>query len=234
MFCEPGTNTLQDFIANTSDGPGFGCNVGDLEYFGVQFRATTSGPTTPTTADQITISFDGDLGFNFGNIPEVDAGSVSYLIGFNIDPAPVLTGDTISLDPPVGNVTLSAYLCPASAPYLTSSGASDDPQLYCGTAPVFGDGTNTAINTGISGTPIATISNINGTDQSSSFQFPGAPLTQIGELLVLTLNADDPASVGAIGEDPAEISATPEPAAWMLLASGLMLLTYRRFARRFR
>src|ERR1700749_2930644 len=74
MFCS--SANYQDFINDTSDGPGFGCNIGGVEYFGAQFLTSVTGetpPTTPATASQINMSFS-DNGFGLSGIPTVDNG----------------------------------------------------------------------------------------------------------------------------------------------------------------
>src|SRR5580704_1528097 len=133
-YCSTEVTNLTSFMAQTSDGPGFGCNIGDIEYYGVQFASmTTEGATTPATSDQIGVGFTTS-GFFLTGIPEVDQGTVTYLIGFNIDPAPVLTGDSISLDPPSGEVSLTAYYCSnQDQPNVTYS----ENNFYCGAGPNF-------------------------------------------------------------------------------------------------
>jgi hypothetical protein len=216
--CFGTVTTLTSFIANTSDGPGTGCFVGDIEYYGVQFASMiTQGATAPATADQIGVTFTA-TGFSLSGIPEVDNGTVTYLVGFNIDPAPVLTGDSISLDPPLGNVTLNAFYCSNSdQPNVTFN----EGNFFCGGGYPFSD-EDTEIDLG-SPTAQATTNNPN-----ASFGFFNPPVGQAGILLELILNADDPASIDNFGQDPAEASSTPEPGAWLLVASGLAFVTWRR------
>jgi hypothetical protein len=172
---------------------------------------------------------DGGFGFNFNGFQTVSTGNLTYYLGFDaiIDPAPVLTGDSIGLDPPSGNVTLSLYVCLPNAPYITHT--DDLKDLSCGTAANFGDGTNFAIDLS---KPAAQLINtlVPGPDQFTTVQFPSA-VTQIGVLLVLKLDSDDPASVGAIGSAPTQIAADPESGTWLLFGTGLLVvLLMRRFA----
>ncbi len=212
------TDTYADYISSLN-GPGMGCtNPVDpnLEYYNFLFSTSSTGSNFDSPSN-ITVSPDGGFGFNFTGFQTVSTGDLTYFLGFNVDPAPVLTGDSISLDPPVGNVTLNLYICQQDTPFLTKGGEGG---FFCSTQPNFADGSNSQIIFGET-QPAATLINVNGKDQSTTASF--APTGQIGVLLQLTLNADDPASVGAIGSAPALILSTPEPASWILLASGLLL-----------
>jgi PEP-CTERM motif len=211
-----------------NDGPGTGCtNPVDpnLEYYNFFFSTSSNTEGNSDIPNNITVSPDGGFGFNFTGFQTVTTGDLTYFLGFNIDPAPVLTGDSISLDPPKGNVILNLYICQQDTPFLTQSEGG----YFCSTQPNFGDGSDIQIIFGVT-QPAATLTNVDGTDQSTTASF--APTGQIGVLLQLTLNADDPASVGAIGSAPTQILATPEPSTWMLLASGVLAIAlWRRFRR---
>jgi hypothetical protein len=216
-------DTYFDYLS-LNDGPGTGCtSPGDpnLEYYNFFFSTHSGVGENFADPSSITVSPDGGFGFNFTGFQTVTNGDLTYFLGFNIDPAPVLTGDSISLDPPVGNVTLNLYICQQDSPFLTQS----EGNYYCSTMPNFGDGSNSQIVFGET-PPAATLVNVSGKDQSTTASF--APTGQIGVLLQLTLVDDDPASVGAIGSAPTQISTTPEPGSWILLASGLLMFLHKR------
>ncbi len=217
-------DSLSNYISNTGDGPGTGCTVAGLQYTNFFFLTRSTNLDQPgTQATSITVTPNDATGLTFtGFAPNSSLGTtIDYFIGFDIltDPAPILTGDSISLDPPVGNVVLNLSVCLPDTPFFTGqSGQPGDNNLYCGSQPKFADGSDTPIK----GANLS-LANKNGTDQTGEFDFP-AGVPNFGVLLHLTLTDDTTASVGAIGNNPIQQSAAPEPAAWMLLGGGFIAL----------
>lgn len=217
-------DTLSNYIKNTSNGPGTGCTVAGLQYTNFFFLTTTTNiDHSGTPAGSIVVTPNDATGLTFtGFAPNTFVGTtIDYFIGFDVltDPAPILTGDSISLDPPVGNVVLTLSVCLSDTPFFTGqSGNLSDNNLYCGTQPTFAAGSNVAIQG-----PNFSLANKNGTDQTGEFDFlSGVP--QFGMLLHLTLTDDTTASVGAIGNNPIQQSGVPEPASCMLLGGGFIAL----------
>ncbi len=229
-------DTFDHYITETSDGPGTGCtsvNDPNLEFTNFLFRTTSTGNVNSDVASNITVSPDNAFGFNFSGFQTVSTGDLTYYLGFDIDPAPVLTGESLSLDPPFGKVTLSLYTCLPDLPYVTTA-ASDDPHIYCSSTPVFdiaGQFHQIDLDTEFKLRLVNPGPGV-GPDQSDFFPFPGNQ-GQVGILITLTLDSDDPAGVGAIGSAPSQISATPEPASLLLFGIGAAAIAARRrFAKR--
>ncbi|HVW86882.1 MAG TPA: hypothetical protein VHB50_19485, partial [Bryobacteraceae bacterium] len=93
------------------------CSVGILNFSGFGFSASGTGDALLDSASQILVT-PATNGFNFSQVSHepftVDMGqTANYTINYNfvIDPAPVLDGAGMSLDPPFGNVTATQFYC---------------------------------------------------------------------------------------------------------------------------
>jgi len=212
-----------------------GCTLGPtpLTYYNFQFETlSNSGLSDGAGNINVAPGATTDLGFSgFQSLsgPNLD---LTYLIGFNIDPAPVLTGDSISLDPPFGIVSLSLYVClpQTDLPFLRGPNPSieGDTNMYCASTPDWGTGAAKPIILGTDS--VLTLTNTDNVYQTGTFQFP-TPVSQVGILLQLsfsTTGASPNASVGGTGNAPGEQLATPEPGTWLLIGSGLLITVLLR------
>src|SRR5947209_1859645 len=81
-----------------------GCNVGDLRYFNFVFAVNPNGfeasdqilvtPTLAVTSSTLGFSQFTSAGLNT---------SVTYFINYSVDPPPIMAGERVVLDPPIGN-----------------------------------------------------------------------------------------------------------------------------------
>lgn len=224
--CTP--DNLQNYVNNQSKGPGFGCTLANLEYFNFFFQSAGTGQVQPDLATNLTVT-PGATGLTFTGFQSLNpnVGSLQDFIGLNVDPAPVLTGDSISLDPPLGGIQLDLYACLGATPFFVgkNTGNLSDTNLYCGANPTFDPVTAVAINLG---SPNASIVNNGNPLQTSTFNL-AASTGQLGVLLRLTLNTTSVAgaSLDGIGNQPLQQAGTPEPGSWLLLGSGLAALLLR-------
>lgn len=103
----------------TTYGSAPGCQLGDIAYFNFEFGTTgvTGSPNVaPESAITVVPSLDssGDPVISFGGFTSYNlfAGqTVTYDIFYTIDPAPIVAGEGITLDPVTGNVTATVALC---------------------------------------------------------------------------------------------------------------------------
>jgi hypothetical protein len=110
--------SLADYVSLNSTG---GCTFNDLTFFRFAFNpppVATGGAATATPSDiflepirtpsgtgfSITSSF-----FSLSN-PTV-AQSVTYGLGYSVDPPPIIVGEDLFLDPPFGDVLISQRVC---------------------------------------------------------------------------------------------------------------------------
>lgn len=229
-------DTLANYIEVLNSFPN-GCTLGKapLTYYNFQFE-TLSSVEQSDTADKINVTAAGtDLSFGgFKSLTQANL-DLTYLFGFNIDPAPVLTGDSISLDPPFGNVSLSLYVClpQTDLPYLRGPNPSDpaDTNMYCASTPDWGTGAAQAID--LTNGAVLTLTNTLNVDQTGTYTFPTS-VSQVGILMKLTFQTSDlspNASAGATGNTAAvqdQGPDAPEPGTWMLLGAGLSIVLWRR------
>lgn len=235
-FAHGGTCTpdnLSKYSSNFSGGPGNGCTVSNLEYFNFFFQSTAVGQFIPDDVGNINVLPGGvDLTFSGFQSLAPHAGILTDFVGFDVDPAPVLTGDSISLDPPSGSVILDLYVCLPGTPFFVGRNPGDpaDPNMYCGSSATFtGSATTSAI--ALDG-PLVHLVNT-GVNKTGSVTF-ATSTAQMGVLLRLTLDASDAtaASLDAIENNVLQATAgpAPEPATWMLIGSGILITSLlRRF-----
>jgi hypothetical protein len=205
-------------VANTLDqylliGPG-GCSIGDeIAYFGFSFAVVSSGGgaipiaaadilMTPTAGDFLT-----SLAFSSSGFSVTGNESVTYRIGYTIDPHPILYGfeDFMDVSSPVfpGSATITTDLCIGAAFTGISClgpGVPDSVQVFhAGTTSQLSDSTNFT------------------------------PTAVLGVLHTIVLAANG-ASADFNGVT-SSTTITPEPATWLLIGSGLFgagLLRRRR------
>jgi hypothetical protein len=111
------TASLASYISTTAFPPTTGgCAIGILDYYNFSYIMGT-GPAS--SALEVTPNSSGlDGGFNFslanGNpITAAPGQTVTFEIDYQIviDPAPIVTGGDLKLDPPSGDVTITEYFC---------------------------------------------------------------------------------------------------------------------------
>ncbi len=116
-----GQDTLTNYQSNYSPTLGGACNIGNLTYskfFFTELKVTPSSSLTGSiTADDLIIvpvqstnSFNilpSDLSF-FNRVITVPE---RYLITYNVDPPPIIAGDRLDLDPPVGSIYGTKWGC---------------------------------------------------------------------------------------------------------------------------
>jgi hypothetical protein len=105
-------NTLLSYQDNTAF-PTNGCSIGVLDYFDFSYHAVSNAPS----ASAIEVTPSGQ-GFSFSLVSGAPfTASVGQVVQFEIDynvlidPAPILGGGDLSLDPPSGNVSVTEYYC---------------------------------------------------------------------------------------------------------------------------
>jgi hypothetical protein len=220
------TNTL-DLYINSFTAPGNGCIQGsqnNVENYGFTFETRSVSGGNSDVASNILVTPNNPaatLGFSgFESLP-ANGGDIEYFIGYNIDPPPILTGDSISLDPfNPGTATLNLYVCQGDTPFFLGD---NDGTFECGSTFSGFSGGTSAINLA---DPDASV---NSTTPNATFGFP--PTSQVGILLELTLNAGTTGTgEGTFGSDPAVQGTVPEPASFLLVGLALTAaIGFRKF-----
>lgn len=194
-----GTASLDTYESSYNFPSSSGCAIGILDYSNFTYRALSNAPAasdiilTPSTSNQ---------GFSFtqaGGTPFVaSAGEVvQFEIDYNIliDPAPVIHGSSIRVDPPTGNVTVTEDFC------------NDSIYYYPGTC--YGGPLDTlSVGTPVTGYPYSA---------SINFSNPAMNFETVGILFTL----DGPASFDGVITGT-QLTITPEPASVLLV--GVFLL----------
>ncbi len=100
------TASLASYVTSTANGGG--CAIGILDYYNVSYLPGTNAPASSNI--QVT---PGTAGFSFGPVTAAPGQTVQFEIDYQIfiDPAPVITGDDLKLDPPSGDITVTEYFC---------------------------------------------------------------------------------------------------------------------------
>jgi hypothetical protein len=206
-----------DLYINSFTAPGNGCIQGaqnNVENYGFTFE-TRSSSGNSDVASSITVTPNNaaaTLGFSGFESLAAGGGDIEYFIGYNIDPPPILTGDSISIDPfNPGTATLNLYVCQGDTPFFLGD---NDGTFECGST--FGgfSGGTSPINLA---DPNASV---NSTTPNATFGFP--PTSQVGILLELVLEAGDTGTgSGNFGSNPSVQGTAPEPASFLLVGLAL-------------
>lgn len=222
------TSDLGTYITNFGQPNGAGCDTTSSDYpadsvgyYGFYFSASQTGSDTLLQASDISVTPDGAFGFVFTGL---DGGTISsgnvvtYTIGFNIDPPPVLGGDSLTLDPP-NNVTADVYYCQNNQDFA----AYYDNVLGC-TDPASPDSEPS---------PLTFLDEANAANgYSFDDPFAGGPYSIVGIEIVIALNGPS-ASLPNMETVP-DIAAedpTPEPASIGLTGAALIGLAVLKFRR---
>lgn len=197
--------------ATSSDFPGE-----SIGYYGFAFSATQQNAGEDTLLGPADIGVEQDDGFGltfsgFNAYPVSSDNVVTYTLLFDIDPPPVLGGDSLGLDP-LGDVTGTVYYCPGTTINLEEGGGT-----------VCGDSSDPLM------LGVANSENEYYFDNS----FNGGPYSTVGIEVVLTL-AGDPPDLSTVDDEPDLImpEATPEPAAAWLVGTPLIGLAALYFLRK--
>jgi hypothetical protein len=101
------TDSLANYVTNTFSPPG-GCAIGVLDYFDFSYHPLSNAPLA--SAIQVT---PFGAGFSIGPVSAAAGVTVQFEIDYDIviDPAPIITGGDLGLDPPTGNVVVTERFC---------------------------------------------------------------------------------------------------------------------------
>jgi hypothetical protein len=202
------TSSLSAYIALNTTG---GCTVGDLTF--LRFTAPTptiTGSPTVASDSQIILTpiltADGG-GFAFSassgdtNLFSISSPSgttsVTYYINYSVDPAPVVAGSDLTLDPPFGNVSVT--------------------QVYC-TSDVLVDNCALGVESQQTVTTASTNSSITFPDPSS--------FVDIATDISLSATPGNPAGFDSINASvsTAAVTNVPEPSSVLMLSAGSLAL----------
>ena len=206
-----GSATLDSYIANSTF-PGGGCAIGILDYYTFSYHAVSNAP-----ADTDILVTPSGQGFSFTRAdgqPFIAAAGqiVKFEIDYNIliDPAPVLGGGDLSLDPPSGNVVVTEYYC------------NDSIYVYTGTC--FGS----TVNTLSVGTlpPFSLTASITFPDPAQRFQATGILFTLDG--------TNGPSQFDGLESTLTVLDAVPEPRTTLLMSLLLLAGGYKLRKQRWR
>ncbi|MBL8221164.1 MAG: hypothetical protein JNL62_18160 [Bryobacterales bacterium] len=190
------TNTLDYYRSNfTTLSP---CTQGDLLFKGFDFAKTTAAGSV--TAANISVTPDGVDGFNFftplwnGTFPVLERYAIAYIV----DPAPILAGDELTLDPPEGGITVSKYTC------------ADD-------LLVFANINNPATYKCLIGNTAPYSLTVTPANLSASLTYP-TPATLVSVLLIIELQGTVTGLEGILSDTPK----IPEPATCSMMLGALI------------
>jgi len=223
-FCP--TDTLDVFI-NSFTAPRNGCIQGaqnNVENYGFTFETRSSSGNSDVASSILVTPNNPAATLGFGGFETLapGGGDIEYFIGYNIDPPPILTGDSISLDPfNAGTATLNLYVCQGDTPFFLGD---NDGTFECGST--FGIGFSGGTSPINLADPNASV---NSTTPNATFGFP--PTSQVGILLELVLEAGSTGTgSGNFGSDPAVQGTAPEPASLLLVGLTLAAaIGFRKF-----
>ncbi len=230
--CIPGT--LDTYIngVNTDCAQGSANNIFN---YGFTFETRSNGDLSDVPGNinvtpnnpAATLSFSG-----FMNLPSGSGENLQYFIGYNIDPPPILTGDSIALDP-FNDAVLTLYVCQGTVngtnitgtPYFLGDIGGN---FECSSTPNFSGGTTTNILDSPLTTQVSEICSACG-DPMGTVNFPAT--SQLGLLLELDLTAPPAGVIGGSGNGTFSDSTTvPEPGSVLTFGSGLAAaIVLRRF-----
>ncbi len=174
------------------------CTQGELIFQAFAFQKTTAAGSI--TAADISVTPNGVDGFNFftplfnGFFPVLERYAIAYIV----DPAPILAGDELTLDPPQGGITVTKYSC---ADNLLVFGDINNPATY-----VCSVGNTTPYSLTV--TP---------DNLSDSLLYP-TPATFVSVLMIIELEGTVTGLEGILSDN----ILTPEPATFYMLAGALL------------
>jgi hypothetical protein len=102
------SDTVANYVTTTANPPATGgCAIGILDYYNLTYHPITNAPL----ASNINVAPLG-AGFTFGPVSAAPGQTVSFEIDYDIfiDPAPIITGDSLGLDV-TGNITVTEFFC---------------------------------------------------------------------------------------------------------------------------
>jgi hypothetical protein len=193
------TASLQSYVGTTANPPATGgCAIGILDYFNVSYLPGSNAPA----ASAINVAPSGS-GFSFGPVTAAPGQTVQFEIDYDIfiDPAPIITGSDLGLDPPTGSVTVTEYFC-NDVSYIGSG-------LCLGSQPA----QSLTVGTPVTGFPES--ASITFAKPATTSQEVGIVFTLIGGTGGASFDGLDTASI---------ISGVPEPASVAGLLVGLLTL----------
>jgi len=198
--------TLASYITSTSD-PGGGCAIGVLDYFNFSYHSSPTNPG-PLSSD-LEVSVSG-AGFSFSRadgtpVTALPGQTVQFEIDYQIviDPAPIIGGGDMSLDPPTGNVVVTEYFCNDVAYRFTAAclGNVIQPDVL-------------TVGTPVTGFPLTA---------SITFANPARVSQNVGISFTLIGGANG-ASFDGLSATSQVLSLSPEPASAACLLFGLLAL----------
>jgi MYXO-CTERM domain-containing protein len=217
VVCPTG-DSAHDFLTYRNlDG---GCHVNDSNgnFIPLQllnFSLFVNGALTQDSSFESTILvnptlINGNLNLGISGFPSVNASTTtSYELDYTIDPPPILDGMAADFDPPFGNINGSLTYCGDP----TATGGC----LLSGT---FAFGIRNGVPFAGSSGPFV---NANGAPN---------PISTLEIRTFFTLNPGGGTATGFDDLIYSVVTTEPEPGAWLLAASGLGLIAFRRKQRR--
>ncbi len=197
-----GTASLDTYESSYNFPASSGCAIGVLDYSNFTYHALSNAPAT---SDIILTPSASDQGFGFthaGGSPfTANAGQiVQFEIDFNIliDPAPVIHGSTVRIDPPTGDVTVTENFCNDSIYFFPGT---------CFGGPV----DKLSVGTPVTGYPYSA---------SITFENPAMSFETVG--ILFTLDGTNGASSFDGVDTGTQLTLSPEPASILLV--GIFLL----------
>jgi hypothetical protein len=193
-----GAGTVATYQSLTMNPPSTGgCAIGILDYYNFTYLPGTNAPA----ASAIDVTPSGS-GFSFGPVTAAPGQTVSFEIdyGIIIDPAPVIGGDDLKLDPPTGDVTVTEYFC--------------NDISYVGSGDCYPSTPAPSLTVGTPGTGYPS-------EASITFAHPATTSEYVGIVFTLTGGAT---GASFDGLDTVSIISSPEPASAAGLLVGLLAL----------
>ncbi len=200
------TTTLDNYLALGAGG----CSIDEIGFSNFNFSVLSAGggaDPIPASAILVTPTLNGENGsltFSSAGFSVTGSQFVTYLLGYSIDPHPIIRGfdDELDVDGPTfpGSASVTTDLCLLA----TFTGDLCLPPGVPASLNVFDNGVTAQLSDAVGFTPLAVIGVRNTIDLHAN----GA-------------NADFTSLTNSAVE-------VPEPAAWLLVSSGLLGLLVRR------